>query len=165
MFWLSDEQWKRIEPVLPMDVRGVRAGGRPPRHRRHRAGGEKRIAPRPMVRRRRSITASCAGRGAGSGKICSGNLPETGRSANPQMINSTSRLSFFRRHKRPTSAPVKAFARYDQGSPLHPERPGDGGARTGAGHWVRKLCAGVLFQSNCHRILWQHAPRAGCRHL
>ena len=23
MFWLSDEQWKRIEPFLPTDVRGV----------------------------------------------------------------------------------------------------------------------------------------------
>ena len=23
LFWLSDEQWKRIEPHLPTDVRGV----------------------------------------------------------------------------------------------------------------------------------------------
>ncbi len=23
MFWLSDEHWKRIEPFLPTDVRGV----------------------------------------------------------------------------------------------------------------------------------------------
>ena len=23
LFWLSDEQWKRIEPQLPTDVRGV----------------------------------------------------------------------------------------------------------------------------------------------
>ena len=23
LFWLSDEQWKRIEPLLPTDVRGV----------------------------------------------------------------------------------------------------------------------------------------------
>jgi transposase len=23
LFWLSDEQWKRIEPHLPRDVRGV----------------------------------------------------------------------------------------------------------------------------------------------
>ena len=23
LFWLSDEQWKRIEPRLPTDVRGV----------------------------------------------------------------------------------------------------------------------------------------------
>ena len=23
LFWLSDEQWKRIEPYLPTDVRGV----------------------------------------------------------------------------------------------------------------------------------------------
>jgi len=23
LFWLSDEQWKRIEPCLPTDVRGV----------------------------------------------------------------------------------------------------------------------------------------------
>ena len=23
LFWLSDEQWKRIEPFLPTDVRGV----------------------------------------------------------------------------------------------------------------------------------------------
>jgi hypothetical protein len=30
LFWLSDEQWKRIEPHLPTDVRGVdrrRPGG------------------------------------------------------------------------------------------------------------------------------------------
>jgi len=24
LFWLSDEQWKRIEPQLPTDVRGVK---------------------------------------------------------------------------------------------------------------------------------------------
>ena len=23
LFWLSDEQWKRIEPYLPTDVRGI----------------------------------------------------------------------------------------------------------------------------------------------
>lgn len=23
LFWLSDEQWERIEPYLPTDVRGV----------------------------------------------------------------------------------------------------------------------------------------------
>jgi transposase len=23
LFWLSDEQWKRVEPHLPTDVRGV----------------------------------------------------------------------------------------------------------------------------------------------
>jgi len=29
LFWLSDEQWKRIEPFLPTDVRGVeRVDGR-----------------------------------------------------------------------------------------------------------------------------------------
>ena len=28
LFWLSDEQWKRIEPHLPTDVRGCRASGR-----------------------------------------------------------------------------------------------------------------------------------------
>src|SRR3954464_651044 len=31
LFWLSDEQWKRIEPHLPTDVRGVeRANDRAP---------------------------------------------------------------------------------------------------------------------------------------
>src|SRR6266436_9764384 len=43
------------------------------------------IARKLMVRRRRSITASCAGRGLASGKTCSGN----GRSADTQMIDST----------------------------------------------------------------------------
>jgi hypothetical protein len=28
LFWLSDEQWARIEPHLPTDVRGVERGGR-----------------------------------------------------------------------------------------------------------------------------------------
>ena len=27
LFWLSDEQWARIEPQLPTDVRGVERGG------------------------------------------------------------------------------------------------------------------------------------------
>jgi transposase len=26
LFWLSDEQWARIEPHLPTDIRGVDAG-------------------------------------------------------------------------------------------------------------------------------------------
>ena len=26
LFWLSDEQWERIEPYLPTDVRGVTNG-------------------------------------------------------------------------------------------------------------------------------------------
>ena len=78
LFWLSDEQWKRIEPHLPTDVRGVeRADDRrvisgivhvlksgcrwcdcPPEY-----------GPRP-----RSITDLSAGPGAACGKICSGSL-------------------------------------------------------------------------------------------
>jgi transposase len=41
LFWLSDEQWKRIEPHLPTDIRGVeRADGRRV-DQRHRACAEK----------------------------------------------------------------------------------------------------------------------------
>ena len=81
LFWLSDEQWQRIEPFLPTDVRGEERVD----DRRvisgivHvlKSGCRWCDCPPDMVRRRRSIIASCAGRGAGSGKICSGNLPET----------------------------------------------------------------------------------------
>jgi hypothetical protein len=40
LFWLSDEQWKRIESRLPMR----RAGGRSPHHQRHRAPAEERLS-------------------------------------------------------------------------------------------------------------------------
>jgi hypothetical protein len=43
LFWLSDGQWKRIEPFLPTDVRGVERVDDPPRHQRHRAGVEMRL--------------------------------------------------------------------------------------------------------------------------
>jgi transposase len=79
LFWLSDEQWARIAPHLPTDVRGVeRADDRrvisgivhvlksgcrwqdcPPEYGPH-------------------ITVSRGGRGVGSGKTCSGSSRETG---------------------------------------------------------------------------------------
>src|SRR6266849_11067781 len=35
LYWLSDEQWQRIEPLLPTDVRGAGSdGGSPPCSRR-----------------------------------------------------------------------------------------------------------------------------------
>src|SRR5262245_3337447 len=78
LFWLSDEQWKRIEPQLPTDVRGV-----------ERVDDRRVISGIVHVlksgcrwcdcrlntaRRQRSITASCGGQSAGSGKIYSGSL-------------------------------------------------------------------------------------------
>jgi transposase len=44
LFWLSDEQWVRIEPHLPRDIRGVEPGGRPLCHQRHRSCAEKRLS-------------------------------------------------------------------------------------------------------------------------
>ena len=78
LFWLSDEQWARIEPHLPKDVRGVERAD----DRRvisgivHvlRCGFAGAIARKLMVHRRRSITASYAGRGVALGKTCSGSL-------------------------------------------------------------------------------------------
>jgi hypothetical protein len=66
LFWLSDEQWKRIELFLPTDVRGVeRVDDR--RVISGIVGVEKRLSLVRLPgglwsRRRRSITASCAGR-------------------------------------------------------------------------------------------------------
>ena len=84
LFWLSDEQWKRIEPFLPTDVRGVERVD----DRRVISGIVQVLksgcrwcdcpaayGPSTTIY---NITASCAGRGAGSGKICSGTLPEPG---------------------------------------------------------------------------------------
>ena len=80
LFWLSDDQWARIEPQLPTDVRGwsgrttgVSSAASCMCSRVAAVGA---IAPKPMVRQRRSITASCAGRGAASGKTCSVSSPQ-----------------------------------------------------------------------------------------
>ena len=82
LFLLSEERWARIEPHLPTDVRGVERvddrrviSGIGMFSRAVAAGA---IARKLMVRRRRSITASCAGRGAASGKTYSGSLRGTG---------------------------------------------------------------------------------------
>ena len=46
LFWLSEEQWKRVEPHLPTDVRGVeRVDDRC--HQRHRPCAQERL---PLVR-------------------------------------------------------------------------------------------------------------------
>ena len=93
LFWLSDEQWERIEPHLPTDVRGV--------ERRtidassaascmfSRAAVAGAIARPSMVHIRRSITASCAGRGVGIWENLFRELAGNGRSTDTQMINST----------------------------------------------------------------------------
>ena len=47
LFWLSDEQWQRIGPLLPTDVRGKARVRRPAGHQRHLACIEERL---PMVR-------------------------------------------------------------------------------------------------------------------
>jgi hypothetical protein len=80
LFWLNDEQWSRIEPLLPTDVRGVE---RQDDRRvisgivmcsRLAAGGA--IARPNMVLRPRFIIALCVGPSAGFGRTCSGTLPE-----------------------------------------------------------------------------------------
>jgi len=81
LFWLSDEQWKRIEPYLPQDVRGVERVD----DRRvisgivHvlKAAVAGAIARPNMARIRRFITASYAGHDVAFGKICSGSLLAT----------------------------------------------------------------------------------------
>jgi transposase len=79
LFWLSDEQWARIEPYLPTDVRGVAR-----KDDRRVISGIVHVlksgcrwcdCPPDMALRRRSITALCAGHGAGFGKACSEILP------------------------------------------------------------------------------------------
>ena len=82
LFWLSDEQWRRIEPRLPTDVRGVERAD----DRRVISGivhvlkgvAVGAIARPNMALRRRSITDLFAGHGAASGKICSESSPERG---------------------------------------------------------------------------------------
>ena len=82
LFWLSDEQWARIEPHLPTDVRGVERVD----DRRVISGivhvlksGCRWCDRLPStVRTRRSITASCAGRGVDYGRTYSGNWPAAG---------------------------------------------------------------------------------------
>ena len=81
LFWLSDEQWKRIEPHLPTDVRGVERVD----DRRvisgivHvlKSGCRWCDCPPEYGPRQRSIIALCGGRGVASGKTCSGSLLET----------------------------------------------------------------------------------------
>ena len=82
LFWLSEEQWARIEPHLPTDVRGVERvddrrviSGIVHVPRAVVAGA---IAHPSTVRTRRSITASCAGRGVDYGRTYSGNWPAAG---------------------------------------------------------------------------------------
>ena len=80
LFWLSDEQWKRIEPHLPTDIRGVERAD----DRRvisgicmcSRAAAAGVIARPSMALRQQSITVSCVGRSAASGRTCSGTLPD-----------------------------------------------------------------------------------------
>ena len=47
LFWLSDEQWRQIEPHLPKDVRGKAPGRRPSRDQRHCTRDQERL---PVVR-------------------------------------------------------------------------------------------------------------------
>jgi hypothetical protein len=54
LFWLNDEQWKRIEPHVPGCSR-CRASGRSARHQRNRACVEKRL---PLVRLSARIRSS-----------------------------------------------------------------------------------------------------------
>ena len=78
IFWLSDEQWKRIEPHLPTDVRGIERAD----DRRVISGivqvlksGCRWCDCRPsMDHRPRSITDLSAGPGAASGENLSGSL-------------------------------------------------------------------------------------------
>ena len=83
LFWLSDEQWNRIGPHLPTDVRGVERAD----DRRVISGivhvlksgwAAGAIARPNMVRQPRSITDLLAGPSAGSGKICFADLLRMG---------------------------------------------------------------------------------------
>jgi transposase len=81
LFWLSDEQWERIEPHLPTDVRGVERQD----DRRVISGIVQVLksgcrwcdCPPNMARIRPSTIASYAGHDAVFGKTCSANLPGT----------------------------------------------------------------------------------------
>ena len=79
LFWLSDEQWKRIEPYLPTDVRGVERAD----DRRVISGivhvlksGCRWIDCPPEYGPHTTIYNRSVGRSAAFGKICSANLPE-----------------------------------------------------------------------------------------
>jgi transposase len=66
VFWFSDAQWERIEPLLPMDVRGMeRVDDRRVLsgivHALKCGGGGPTVRATSMVRKRRSATVSCAG--------------------------------------------------------------------------------------------------------
>src|ERR1700745_1416241 len=82
LFWLCDEQWARIAPHLPTDVRGVERED----DRRvisgivHvlKSGCRWQDCPPEYGPYTTITTGSCGGRGAGSGRTCSGNSLETG---------------------------------------------------------------------------------------
>ena len=90
LFWLSDEQWKRIEPRLPTDVRGVERVD----DRRvisgivHvlKSGYRWCDCPPEYGPPQRSITALCAGRGVWENLLRE--LAGNGRSTDTQMIDS-----------------------------------------------------------------------------
>ncbi|HMF06455.1 MAG TPA: transposase [Methylocella sp.] len=79
---MTDEQWSRIEPHLPGDVRGKERVD----DRRvisgivHvlKSGCRWRVARLSTGLKRRSMTVLCVGRSAGSGKSCSLRLPGKG---------------------------------------------------------------------------------------
>jgi Putative transposase of IS4/5 family (DUF4096) len=77
LFWLNDEQWEKIKPLLPMDVRGKERVD----DRRVISGilhvliaGGAIVHP-STVRRPRYTTALCAGRSAVCGRTSSGSSP------------------------------------------------------------------------------------------
>jgi transposase len=80
LFWLSDEQWARIEPHLPTDVRGVERSD----DRRVISGIVHvlkcgcRWCDCPEAYGPPTTIYTCAGHGVASGKTCSGSLLETG---------------------------------------------------------------------------------------
>jgi hypothetical protein len=73
LFWFTDRQWSRIEPLLPRNTRGMKRVD----DRRVISGIVHVLNPADagvmhlqiMARRKRFITASCAGLSAGYGKI------------------------------------------------------------------------------------------------
>jgi transposase len=87
LFWMSDEQGRRIEPHLPTDVRGVERVD----DRRvisgivHvlKSGCRWCDCPPEYGLRRRSTTGLFAGHSAASGKTCSGSWPGMGE---PQIL-------------------------------------------------------------------------------
>ena len=92
LFWLSDEQWARIEPHLPTEF-GVWSGwmivvSSAASCMCSEAAAAGAIARPSMALRRRSIIASCAGRVAGIWENLFRELAGYGRSADTQMIDS-----------------------------------------------------------------------------